>query len=67
MAGFALDSLIEIGASAVVFWELAGAPEDRQRRAMRLIGLAFVALAVYLSAQSTLVLVVGGPGSWWPW
>ena len=59
LAGFGLDSLIEIGASAVVLWELAGAPEDRQRRAMRLIGLGFVALAVYLSAQSTVVLVVG--------
>ncbi len=59
LAGFGLDSLIEIGASAVVLWELAGAAEDRQRRAMRLIGLGFVALAVYLSAQSTVVLVVG--------
>ena len=59
LAGFGLDSLIEIGASAVVLWELAGGPEGRQRRAMRLIGLAFVALAVYLLAQSTVVLVVG--------
>ena len=59
LAGFGLDSLIEIGASAVVLWELAGAPEERQRRAMRLIGVAFVALALYLSAQSTAVLVVG--------
>ncbi len=59
LAGFGLDSLIEIGASAVVLWELAGGPEGRQRRAMRLMGLAFVALAVYLLAQSTVVLVVG--------
>ncbi len=59
LAGFGLDSLIEIGVSAVVLWELADGPEGRQRRAMRLIGLAFVALAVYLLAQSTVVLVVG--------
>ena len=59
LAGFGLDSLIEIGASAVVVWELSGAGEERQRRALRLIGVAFAALAVYLLVQSTLVLVAG--------
>jgi divalent metal cation (Fe/Co/Zn/Cd) transporter len=59
LIGFGLDSLIEIGASAVVLWELAGTGEARQRRALRLIGLAFVALAVYLAAQSTWALAVG--------
>ena len=38
LAGFGLDSLIEIGASAVVIWELSGTGEDRQRRGLRLIG-----------------------------
>jgi divalent metal cation (Fe/Co/Zn/Cd) transporter len=59
LAGFGLDSLIEIGASTVVLWELAGAGEHRRRRALRLIGAAFVALAVYLGAQSTWALVAG--------
>ncbi len=59
LAGFGLDSLIEIGASTVVIWELSGAGQARQRRALRLIGYAFAALAVYLLAQSTLVLVAG--------
>ncbi len=59
LAGFGLDSLIEIGASAVVLWELAGVTDDRQRRAMRLIGFAFVGLAVYLAIQSTVVLIIG--------
>jgi divalent metal cation (Fe/Co/Zn/Cd) transporter len=59
LAGFGLDSLIEIGASTVVLWELAGTGEERQRRALRLIGAAFVALAVYLAVQSTWVLVIG--------
>lgn len=59
LAGFGLDSLIEIGASTVVLWELADVGRDRQRRAMRLIGFAFIALAIYLSIQSTAVLVVG--------
>jgi divalent metal cation (Fe/Co/Zn/Cd) transporter len=59
LAGFGLDSLIEIGASTVVIWELSGAGQARQRRAMRLIGYAFATLAVYLLAQSTLVLAAG--------
>lgn len=59
LAGFGLDSVIEIGASAVVLWELADTAHARQRKALRLIGSAFVALAVYLGAQSTFVLVVG--------
>jgi len=59
LAGFGLDSLIEIGASAVVLWELAGTGEARQQRALRFIGAAFVALAVYIAAQSTIVLATG--------
>ena len=59
LAGFALDSLIEIGASIVVIWELSGTGEDRQRRGVRLIGYAFAALAAYLLVQSTVVLATG--------
>jgi len=59
LAGFGADSLIEIGASIVVIWELSGTGADRQRQALRLIGAAFAALAVYLMIQSTWVLAVG--------
>jgi divalent metal cation (Fe/Co/Zn/Cd) transporter len=59
LAGFGLDSLIEIGASTVVIWELSGTGEERQRKGLRLIGGAFAALAVYLLVQSTLVLATG--------
>ncbi|MFE2102311.1 cation transporter [Streptomyces sp. NPDC059468] len=59
LAGFGLDSLIEIGASTVVIWELSGTGEDRQRRALRLIGVGFALLAVYLLVQSTWVLISG--------
>ncbi|GIH19588.1 cation transporter [Rugosimonospora africana] len=59
LAGFGLDSLIEIGASTVVILELSGTGGDRQRRALRLIGVAFGLVAVYLAAQSTVVLVAG--------
>ncbi len=59
LAGFGLDSLIEIGASTVVIWELRGTGEERQRRALRLIGVGFSLLACYLLVQSTLVLATG--------
>jgi len=59
LAGFGLDSLIEIGASTVVIWELSGTGQRRQRRALRLIGYAFAALAIYLLVQSTVVLATG--------
>ncbi len=59
LAGFGLDSLIEIGASTVVLWELSGTGEDRQRKALRLIGAGFAALAIYLMVQSTWLLVAG--------
>jgi divalent metal cation (Fe/Co/Zn/Cd) transporter len=55
--GFGLDSLIEIGASIVVLWELADAAMERRRRALRLIGAAFAMLAAYLGVQSTITLV----------
>jgi divalent metal cation (Fe/Co/Zn/Cd) transporter len=59
LAGFGLDSLIEIGASMVVIWELSGSGEERQRQGLRLIGYAFTALAIYLLVQSSLVLAAG--------
>ncbi|WP_345762533.1 cation transporter [Diaminobutyricibacter sp. McL0608] len=71
LAGFGLDSLIEIGASTVVIWELTGTDAARQRVALRLIGWAFLALAAYLLVQSAVALVtahrpVPGPGGiWW--
>lgn len=58
LAGFGLDSLIEIVASLVVVGQLREMRAvDRERRAMRIIGAAFVLLAVYIAVQSTYVLV----------
>jgi len=59
LAGFGLDSLIEIGASTVVLWELSGTGEDRRRRALRLIASAFCALAGYLTVQTVIVFAAG--------
>jgi divalent metal cation (Fe/Co/Zn/Cd) transporter len=71
LAGFGLDSLIEIGASTVVIWELSGTGAERQRRGLRLIGYAFAALGAYLLVQATVVLAAdyhprhSGPGIIW--
>jgi hypothetical protein len=59
LAGFGLDSLIEIVASLVVVWQLKGIAQRREARALRLIGVAFLLLAVYIAAQSSYVLAAG--------
>ena len=59
LAGFGLDSLIEIVASLVVVWQLKGVAEERERRALRIIGVAFVLLAIYIAGQSTFTLAAG--------
>jgi divalent metal cation (Fe/Co/Zn/Cd) transporter len=57
LAGFGLDSLIEIFASIVVVWQLLGIHQQRERLALRLIGVAFFALALYILAQITVTLI----------
>jgi divalent metal cation (Fe/Co/Zn/Cd) transporter len=65
LAGFGLDSAIEIGASIVVVRELLGDEDPaRERTALRRIGAAFVALAVYVTVQAAVVLAGGShPGT----
>jgi divalent metal cation (Fe/Co/Zn/Cd) transporter len=60
LAGFALDSVIEIFASVVVVWQLQGdvAP-GREARAVRLVGFAFLGLAGYLTVQTVATLALG--------
>ena len=60
LAGFALDSCIEIFASVVVVWQLGGDVDPaRERRAEHLIGVAFFALAIYLVGQTIVTLALG--------
>jgi divalent metal cation (Fe/Co/Zn/Cd) transporter len=59
LAGFGLDSLIEIFASVVVIWQLTDIAADRERRAMRLIGGAFLLLALYVLLQSAVAWHAG--------
>ena len=57
LAGFGLDSLIEIFASVIVVWQLKNIGQDRERTALRLIGTAFFALAVYVLVQAAYTLL----------
>jgi divalent metal cation (Fe/Co/Zn/Cd) transporter len=59
LTGFGLDSVIEFFAAAIVIWQLRGenAGQERETRAVRLIGVTFFVLAAYLVIQSTRDLV----------
>jgi divalent metal cation (Fe/Co/Zn/Cd) transporter len=56
LAGFGVDSLIEIAASLVVVWYLLGGDAKRERRALHIIAIAFVLLAIYIATQSAIAL-----------
>jgi divalent metal cation (Fe/Co/Zn/Cd) transporter len=58
LAGFGIDSVIEIVASMVVVWQLRAVHADREVFAERLVGIAFLLLAIYLTVQSVVVLHV---------
>ena len=58
LAGFGIDSLIEIFASVVVIWQLRDVGKNRERRAMRLISIAFFALVIYVLGQSGRTLLL---------
>ena len=56
-AGFGMDSAIEIGASLVVVWQLTGKSDARERVALRLIGFAFCAVALYVAVLAAYALI----------
>jgi divalent metal cation (Fe/Co/Zn/Cd) transporter len=52
LVGFGLDSVVEVSAALVVLWQFFGIPEEREHRALRIIGGCFFALAAYVAASS---------------
>lgn len=64
LLGFGLDSVIELAAASVLFWRLGleerGAPDEvverGERRVHRFVGGTFLALALYVAAQSAWIL-----------
>ncbi len=63
LIGFGLDSVVESSSAGAVAWRLRkersgeGEAEDVERRAVRLVAVAFIALAVYVGARSIFDLV----------
>jgi divalent metal cation (Fe/Co/Zn/Cd) transporter len=61
LIGFGLDSLVEMTSGLVILWQFRHpVPESRERLALRLIGLSFFALAIYVSVESVRNLIGGG-------
>lgn len=51
LSSFGLDSLIEIFASIIVIWQLKGINHQKEYIALRLIGISFIALIVFIILQ----------------
>lgn len=59
VGSFGLDSLIEIGASMVVIWEITSTKDDVRLKALRLIGVSFYAIAGYILLQVAYLALAG--------
>lgn len=65
LVGFALDSVVEASSGGILVWRLRSeerggrAPEELERRAIRLVAIAFLALAVYVGGRAAFDLFAG--------
>lgn len=48
LVGFGVDSVIEVSSGAIILWRLVSG-EHREKMALRLVGISFLALAAYVS------------------
>ena len=57
LVGFGLDSVVEVASGLVILWQFQHAvPQSRERQALRLMALAFFALAAYVIVDSVRAL-----------
>lgn len=57
LIGFGLDSIVEVLSAAAIAWQFSARdPEAREKTALRLIAVAFFALAIYVTIDSGLSL-----------
>jgi divalent metal cation (Fe/Co/Zn/Cd) transporter len=58
LIGFGLDSVVEVLSAAAVAWQFSAPdPERRERTALRVIAVSFLALASYVTVDAVLALV----------
>ena len=48
LVGFGIDSVIEVSSGVILLWRLFGS-EEREKIALRLVGVSFLALAAYVA------------------
>jgi len=61
LVGFGLDSVIEVSSGLVILWQFGHRlPQTRERQALRLIAVSFLALAAYVTLESLHALLTGG-------
>src|SRR6266849_10620245 len=63
LISFGIDSVIEVASSLVLVWRLSDASvaEDREAFAHRLVGVCFLALAIYVSFAALKDLLTYSP------
>lgn len=53
LTGFGLDSVVEVSSGLIILWQFRHTtPETQERQALRLMALAFFALAAYVTVES---------------
>jgi divalent metal cation (Fe/Co/Zn/Cd) transporter len=61
LVGFGVDSFLEVSSALVVIWQFRSrVPEDRERPALRLIAVSFLALAAWITVDAARSLLGGG-------
>ncbi|MER7474740.1 cation transporter [Micromonospora sp. NPDC000018] len=61
LIGFGLDSFVEVSSAAVLIWQFRSrVPENRERLALRLIGVSFFALAAWVTFDALRALLADG-------
>jgi divalent metal cation (Fe/Co/Zn/Cd) transporter len=60
LIGFGFDSLIEVSSGAILLWRLV-AGEHRERLALKLVGIGFLALAAYVGFDAAKSLILREP------
>ncbi|MGH3463018.1 MAG: cation diffusion facilitator family transporter [Kribbellaceae bacterium] len=60
LVGFGLDSVVEVSSGLIILWQFRHRlPETRERQALRMLAVAFFALAGYVGFESVRVLATG--------
>lgn len=60
LVGFGLDSVVEVSSGLIILWQFRHRlPESRERQALRMMAVAFFALAAYVTFESLRTLLGG--------